>query len=46
MNLQYNVAMDAGSLAGLIIDAFRWIFFHGDGVFCPIGDGQYVILCS
>ena len=33
-SLQFNAAVDAdGCSVGLIIDAFRWIFGHGDGVF-------------
>ena len=35
--LHFNVAVDAGSSVGLVIEAFGWRFDHGDGVFCPIG---------
>ena len=31
--LHFDVAVDSGSLVGLIIGAFRCIFSHGDGVF-------------
>ena len=27
------MAVDAGSLVGFTIEAFRWIFGHGEGVF-------------
>ena len=37
--LYLNVALDAGSSVGLIIKEFKWIFGHGDGVFCTIGGG-------
>ena len=33
VKLHFNVAVDAGSLVGLIIEVFRWIFVHGDCVF-------------
>ena len=31
--LQFYVAVDTGSLVELIIEAFRWIFGHGGGIF-------------
>ena len=31
--LHFNVEVDASSLVGFIIEAFRWRFGHGDGVF-------------
>ena len=31
--LHLCVAVDYSSLVGLISEAFRWIFDHGDGVF-------------
>ena len=35
--LHFNMARDAGSLVGLVIEAFRWIFGHGDGVLVRFG---------
>ena len=43
--LHFTVEVDAGYSVVLIIEAFVWIFGHGDGVFGPIGGGYYVILC-
>ena len=31
--LHVNVAVDVGSLVGLIFEVFRWRFGHSDGVF-------------